>query len=86
MSKPRQINEINQDYARKAQVLGHLTWQLERIPREIDGIHNELKALDNEMDKAQALKDREDQEKAKAAIEAHKEKEQTKEFAGANQG
>lgn len=73
MSKPtRSIQEINNAYFRKASELGHLEWQLRKIPGQIASIDNDLKEIDKEMDRAQAAKTKEDQEKARATAEAMK--------------
>jgi hypothetical protein len=67
MSKPkRSIQEINNEYFRRAAELGDLEWKYEKIPGQMETIKNMMKQLDAEMDRAQAWEAMERQEKLKS--------------------
>lgn len=68
MSKPRSINEINKEYNQKVATLGHLQWQLDKIPSQMDVLKQDLKSLDREADLAQKQQIREEQAKTEKAL------------------
>lgn len=65
----RSIQDINNAYFRKSAELGHLEWQLKKIPGQIASIESEIREIDREMDRAQAQKLKDDQDEARAAAQ-----------------
>lgn len=64
MAKPRTVQEINNNYYQKASELGHLHWQMEvRIPKLIEKLHRELKAIDEEADMASERQRKEEKDR-----------------------
>lgn len=74
MAKVRTVQEINRDYNQKVATLGHLQWQLEKIPQQMDDIRRQLRVLDNEADQAAKVEIKAEQEKTAKALAAQKAK------------
>ncbi len=73
MAKPvRPIPEINKDYNQKVATMGHLHWQLEKIPAQIESLKLELRTLDREADESQKQQIKEEQAKISKSLNKDK--------------
>ena len=70
----RTVQEINREYNQQAATLGHLQWQLEKIPQQMEDVKRKLRSLDGEADAAANVEIKKEQEKTAKALAASKAK------------
>lgn len=63
MSKPRTIQEINNDYFQTAALLGDLEYKMHKFPDQIDSLREKLKSIDREAELAQKVQAKTEQAK-----------------------
>jgi hypothetical protein len=67
MSKPRTIQEINNEYFQTAAMLGDLEWKMTKFPDQIDQLKAKLITIDKEADMVQKSQERDQQAKIQKA-------------------